>query len=1157
MGVFQYHKLQVTCAVVILKEVRVSTFEKNWKWRVVLAALFALMLSSAAHAQTATLTGTVTDPTGAAAPDVVVTITNEQTGIVHTGHTSDTGGFNVGELQPSFYVVAFEKTGFRKLEFTHVQLTVDQTLTLNAKLEVSAVAQTVEVSGQVLAPVELQNAAISNVIQQEQITELPLILRDPYQLVLLGPGVTQSDNLGGVSVNGGRERNNNFMLDGADNNDADVPGGLGGITSQNPDSTQEFRVITNNFAPEYGRNNGAIIDVITRSGTNDYHGDAYYYGRWDALGANDFFANAAGLSREPYVRNLYGVSAGGPIVKNHSFFFLNYQGDRFITTVTNESTVPTEAFKTGIFTYTNPATGVSQALNVTTPGVANNATGVGIDPVMARILALYPAPTVDNGDGVTGTLFFPSSDREKDESGTFKFDQTLGSHNNFTARYIYNWFSDPNESHDDFLPGGLGGINSHARTQSLALGLTTTAFSNFVNELRFAANRTNQFFGCNGVSLFDSLGFTDPEGRGADFTLPFYNGFGCQVLGDSDGQERFTGTYQTIDNMTKVKGPHTFRWGVEFRDEYSNNYDDFSSRGAFTFNIFTESGIPTLMNMNPAVDTNQVEDLTSALLGLVNQQAQTQYFNSVGTRTSSDLLGFRQREWGLFVQDTYKVRSNLTLTYGLRWEYYGVPFESHNNLSTLFQDPSGPAPFNFSVVGPGTGQQLYKDYYKDYEPRVGFAWDPFKTGKTSVRGGLGIFSDRIYGNLVGDVRGNPPFQPSYAGQVAEFFGPTAGAQLQNQTAPPMLSASPTVDNFAFAFPDIFDQNLKPPRIVTWNFGIQREIASGLTVEANYVGNKGTHIIRVLDGNAPQPALVSQLEQYCSVPNVYGCDQSTLQFATLYFGGDVGELPFDATNNNAFYHTFTDQTSGRSSYNGLQMQITERAFHGLLMQFSYTYSHALDDSSDPLVQTIGNGNYPIDSFHLGREYGNSGFDTRHRGVLNFVYKLPFGRGTSHLTQGALGHVFEGWELSGIGEFQTGLPYDIFQPYDTLHTGLADRATVIGSLHNPSGTDKAHTGPPLSAFATVPDFGVPSNVGRNFFYGPGIDNWDLSLAKTTTLTERFKFQIRLESYNIFNHVHFAKPDNELSDSTFGLSLSQVGQNDGTTGARQVQIGAKLIF
>jgi Carboxypeptidase regulatory-like domain len=1161
------------------------------------ATSLALVLVRTAGAQNASVNGTVTDSTGALVQNATVTATNTATKSARSVQTGAAGVYSINEVVAGLYDLTIEKTGFRTVRFAAVTLTVDQAVTLNAKLEIGSNAEQVTVEGTAV-PVDTTDAQLSNVVEHEQMTELPLILRDPYQLVLLSPGVTQSDGLGGISANGGRERNNNFMLDGADNNDTEVPGGLGGITSQNPDSTEEFRVITNNFAPEYGRNNGAIIDVVTRSGTNNWHGDAFYFGRWDALGARDFFNHqidpTTGLvaGKNPYVRNLYGASLGGPLIKDKTFFFVNYQGDRFVTNTTNTSTVPTEAFKTGVFTYTNPNTGASQALDVSTSTGANNGTGLSLDPVVQKILALYPKPSSANSDGITGNLFFPSESREKDEDAVLKIDQKIGKNNTFTARYIYNWFHDPNPFHDDFLPidGGLGAVFSFQRTQGLALSLTSNPSPTLVNELRASTNRTNLFFGCNGTGIFDSFGFTDQVGRGADFNLPSYSGFGCLSLGDADDQGRKTGTYQYWDTLSKVAGTHTMKFGAEFRNVYSNNFTDFSSRATFTFDVFTANGVPVLANLNPNMlpDENAIQDTTSLLLGVVNSQSQTQYFTKGGARESNDELDFRQRELGIFAQDEWKVRTNLTLTYGLRWEYYGVPFEAHGNLSNLFEDPSGAAPaltgggtgFTYSPVGPGTGHQLYQSYYNNFEPRVGFAWDPFKKGKTSIRGGIGAFSDRVYGNLVSDARGNPPFQPSVANQIIQSATSYSAAQLVMQSAPLQLTPSPVVGNLGppptflggLTFPDLFATNMKPPSSVAWNFGIQHQLGSRLTVEANYVGNHGTRILRVSDGNAPQPALVAGLVNYCSNPaNIYGCNNSTLQYNLLYYGGDVGALPNNAVNNNAFLHTFTDQTSGQSWYDGLQAKITERDFHGLQIQLSYTWSHALDNSSDPLATTLGNGNYPVDSFALNREYGNSGFDTRQRAVMNFIYQPNIGRGKSFLSNGFAGRVFEGWQLSGIASFQTGLPYDIFGPLDTLHTGIADRATVIDSsvLKTVPTTGKMNsaggvfTGFNPAAFnledgvsAPIP-WGVPANIDRNNWYGPGVNNWDMSLSKMTALTERVKLQLRFEVYNVFNRVQFAKPNNNTSSSNFGYSLSQVGQNDGTTGARQIQLGGKLTF
>jgi Carboxypeptidase regulatory-like domain/TonB dependent receptor len=1154
---------------------------RSSRWSVCVRVLFiALLVPAHSWAQTARITGTVTDESGAAAPKATVRANNVATGVERAIQTNDSGFYSIGELVPGVYNVTIEKDGFKTVRFANITLTVDQIVSLDTKLEIGAVQAVVEVNAPELPQVDTEAATLSNVIEHAQMTELPLILRDPYQLVLLGPGVTQSDSsLGGVSVNGGRERNNNFLLDGADNNDTDVPGGLGGITSQNPDSTQEFRVLTNNFAPEFGRNNGAIIDVITRSGTNDFHGDLFYFGRWDALGARDYFNHQIDpltnevAAKNPYVRNLYGGSIGGPIKKDRVFFFLNYQGDRFVTAVTNATTVPTAAFKSGVFTYTNSATGASQALNVTVPGAGNNGTGVGLDPVIQKIFALYPTPNSINPDGVSGEAFYPSTSREKDEDATGKFDFKLSKNNNLFVRYVYNWFSDPNPFHSDFLPGGIGAITEHARTQGLAIGLTSTLGSTFVNEFHADANRTHLPFGCNGASLFDSFGFTDQVGRGADFSLPVFVGqspgnanfgFGCQGLGDSNGQDRKTGTYRYADSMSKVVGSHTLKWGGEFRDTYSNNFDDFASRDLFTFNVFSGSNIATLQNLNSGVDSTAIEDMVGGLLGLVNSQAQTQFFTAGGTRLTNDELNFREREVGVFWQDSWKVFSNLTLTYGLRWEYYGVPFEAHGNISSFFGDPSGFAPFTFTPVGPGTGRSLFKSYYRNFDPRFGFAWDPFKDSRTSVRGGIGVFSDRIYGNLVGDIRGNPPFQPSFFTTTTSNIGSTSGAQLQNQAAPGQLTPSAVVPDGSGIFPEIFSNNIRPPLIVSWNFGIQRQVTRDLSLEANYVGNHGTRILRVVNGNPPQPAQVAALL-------ASGVPPQDLTGNNLYF------VPADqAVNNNAFFQTFTVETSAHSWYDGLQLQVTERASHGLQIQGSYTWAHALDDAgSDPLpgAVTSGTSNFPVDSLNLRLEHGNSGFDTRQRGVINFIYQPNIGRGRGHLTKGVVGRTLEGWEIGGIAAWQTGLPYDIFGSVDTLHQGgfqtPFDRATLVtpsqlkvvpstGKILPDSGG--VFTGFNIAAFnndLTNPPFGIPSNVGRNHWTGPGINNWNINLAKTTSIGEKVAFQLRFEFYNLFNRTQFATPNNQIANPLFGYSTSQIGQNDGTTGARQVQIGAKLTF
>jgi Carboxypeptidase regulatory-like domain/TonB dependent receptor/TonB-dependent Receptor Plug Domain len=1145
---------------------------------VTIGAAFVLMMLAAPgvlRAQNATITGTIMDASQAPMAGVNVTAKNTATNVARSTQSSDTGAYRIVELVPGEYEVEVVKSGFRTMRFSSLVLTVGQGYTLDVNLEVSAVSATVEVNASSVAVIDLESAQISNLVDSKRITELPLLTRDPYQLILLSPGVVQSNSgLGGFSANGTNERNNNFLLDGVDNNDTEVPGIASGLNALNPDSTQEFRVITNNFAPEYGRNNGAVIEVITKSGTNQFHGSAYEFGRYDALGARDFFNPASGPSgrpKDPYVRNDFGASAGGRLIKNKTFWFANYEGQRFITSTNAQSVVPTAAFKTGIFTITQDRSGnplaVPVPVDVSQFNSVNNRQGLPLDPNIQNILKLYPTPNGTAINDVSGILNFPSSSRSNADDFTVKIDHNLSKKHTLTGRYAFNRFTDPNPFHSDILPGNLGAIDTYQRTQNGVIGLTSTLTNNLVNEFHIGGNRTNLQFNCTGTKVFDGFGNVDSIGRGPDYGLPGIVGFGCQGLGDSNGQARFTGTYQTLESISYSRGKHTFKWGAEFRAVYSNSFDNFSTRQFLDFSAFSNFGVRALKNVPAAVSNNtSLENQVLGLLGFVDSQSESQFFNFTGTRSGDDLRGFRQREWGAFAQDTWKVRPNLTLSYGLRWEYYGVPFEVNNNLSNLFVDASGSAPFTFTRVGPGTGKNLYANDFKNFEPRIGIAWDPFKNGKTSVRAGYGIFHDRVFGNLVGNARGNPPFQQSFS---ASPFAQTTALAIPTTvpTSPVVTNIDPNTGLGGEIFPVLFDPNFKTPYSQNWNFGVQRQLTSTVSLEVNYVGVKGNKIFRSVDGNAPQPNLIAKLLAFCTSTNpanaAFGCDTSTLQFANLWLGAEFGALPFDAVNNNAFEAAFStpgaalNKSIGNSSYHGLQVNLQKRFSHGIQVQGAYTYSHSISDVNDPLVAAAGNRSFPRNSFNLLAERGNSDFDIRHRGVINYIYEPSLGRGRAHLNHGFAGRVLEGWSLTGVTEIQTGHPYDIFGNQDSNHTGLSARATIIGNPAQPAGVDKTHTGPVHSAFELTP-FDQQPNLGKNRFYGPGMVNFDAAVLKDTAITERARFQLRFEFFNLFNHAQFAQPGNAFaSPGTFGISTATIGRPDGTTSARQIQLAGKFIF
>jgi hypothetical protein len=341
----------------------------------------------------------------------------------------------------------------------------------------------------------------------------------------------------------------------------------------------------------------------------------------------------------------------------------------------------------------------------------------------------------------------------------------------------------------------------------------------------------------------------------------------------------------------------------------------------------------------------------------------------------------------------------------------------------------------------------------------------------------------------------------------------------------------------------------------WNFGVQRELPGSVLMEVNYVGSKGVRILRLVDGNPPQPALVAELIQA-------GIPAEALQFQNLYFGAEAGQLPFDAVNNNAFYHAEVFNNTASSIYSALQANITKRISNGLAVQAAYTWAHAIDNSSDPLVPTAGNQGFPRDSLNLAAERGNSDFDVRQRLVINYSWDLPLGRGRAYLAEGFASRILEGIEVAGVTTFSGGLPYDIFSPWDTAHTGQPQRPDFNpGATLQPVSNPRTQTGPNLGFFfdsLVNPQFGRAGNLGRNHFYGPGTNNWDMVLQKSIGLSERINLQFRAEAYNLFNRVQFTQPDNLIADTnSFGQSNSQVKRPDITTGARQIQFGMKLRF
>jgi hypothetical protein len=1125
------------------------------------AAIAFLAFSTVlAVAQTGSITGQVLDPTGAAIGHATITATSNSTGISQIATTTSAGIYSFGALPPASYDLSATANGFQTQTMKNVVLNIAATLPVNFSLAVAGATTTVDVRDAVTATVDTSSYQLSTVLDAAQINDLPLVLRDPYQLVLLSPGVvTAMNNDGGVSVNGQRDRNNNFLLDGADNNDTSVPGGLGGISSANPDSAQEFRVITNNFDAEFGRNTGAIVDVVTRGGSNSFHGDAYEFGRYNALGARDFFNTKANGPQDPYVRNDFGASLGGPIWKDHTFFFLNGEAQRFRTTRTAFQTTPTAAFKTGVFTFIDPFDGSQTPVDLTNPTNPNNLSGLPQDPTINSILAITPVGQIDNGDGVSTTYFFPSPDAFNAYSLTGRFDHKLSAKHQLTVRYIYGHSNESDPFHDEVIPG-YGQTSVPATEHNGAISIASALSANKTNLLRGGYNQNNAGFICNHAPI-DALLGVDSFGNGRDITLPYFFTMGCVDLGESNGQARLSSTLLLADTFSIVRGAHNWKFGGEYRSVKDSDYDNFFSRDLLTLdNYFNYGASSYVFDGNPnSPSVLSFEDLVWGAQGSVANASENQFFTKSGTRRANDLTRFRQHEWDIFAQDTWKLNSNLTLIAGLRYAFNGVPYENDGNFANFYGDASAPIPasgyFTFTSVGPGTGMQLYADSWKLFEPRVGFAYDPHGDGKTGIRGGFGIFHDRVFDNIFGNAKSNPPYQATFNDFPFDPTDPTGSPTVTNYPAPGNLTPSANIPNGTFLEPVVIDPKLKMPTNITWNIGIQRQIRSSMTAELNYVGGHGTHGLREIDGAPPQPNLVA-------ADIAAGVQPSALTFNSLYLGGTDGNgMSFGpAVNNTAFFHELFQTSVVSSNYNALQFKLQGQA-HKLTLTASYTYSHSLDNGSDPLVPGAGGSGLPRDSFNYGPEYGNSDFDCRHRGTVAATYAVPIGKGESHLQGGFLGRLFEGIQISGIQQAQTGLPFDLRGTVDNLHTGLTDRPQLVGAPYpSQRGTLVAGgviTGPSVKAFANAP-YDQNLSIHRNAYYGPSFVNTDAVFQKTQTLFEQVKLQFRVESYNVLNHPNLNAPASlSIASSTFGISQSQIGQNDGTTGARQIQGALKIIF
>jgi hypothetical protein len=1086
------------------------------------------------------IVGTVHDQKGANVPDVNLTITNPSTGLQRQTKTADNGVFRVMALPTGVYQIRAEAPGFATTTTNGVEIGVDQIRDVDIVLKIGTKTETVEVQSEA-ALTQTESSKLGEIIDNRKVEELPLNGRDFAQLARLNPGVASSGGGGGqqggeggvsgYSSNGQRSTSNNFMVDGIDNNDY-----FGGAAAQIPsiDSIQEFEVQTNTFAAEYGRNTGSVVNLVTKSGSNLLHGSAYEFFRNDVLDARNYFNNSA-FRKSALRLNQFGGTLGGPILKNKTFFFLNYEGFRRAAGINRITNVPTSDERAGKFTDQN-----------------GNPITIAVNPVSQQIFnTLFPEPNLTNASGN-----FISSPLQTDSTNQFlvKVDHHLNAADSLSARFSRTGI----DTFFPFTPGQSGtnipryGLNQTGDNDLVAISYTHVINPRTLNEARFGFTRSNILLVTEAGPKAATFGFNTGFAPGASLNLgnipmlSFSAGFvsGSAAVTNLGGgidqpNRTATNTFQWIDNLSRTTARHTFKVGGDIRYTQLNRLYDLAFNGQITFSGLDNTAGTDSMG-NPANIPNPLIDFA---LGLPDGALQF---------VGDSHRNFRFTSYGIFAQDSFRLRPNLTLNYGLRYELNTVLHEAHGRLSswwpqkyTTFLDPTNPniqsnltALEASGVVTQNGVGGVYDGDHNNFAPRIGLSWDLFGNGRTVLRAGYGVFYETIIGNIPGNVMLNPPYLPDY-------FTPFPFASWPNPFGP---SSFPVLT--------IAQQNLRTPYAQHFNLGVEHQLPGRMLLGIAYVGTTGTKLPRFvqidqayitktqIDSLTPDVitrmemlGIPSQVAQFLNDNQLYGAMPSIVR--TPFFG---------------FAQLFQAQDSVSSNYHSLQAKLDKRFSHGLSFLTSYTWSHSIDGAS----VFFGSGAnattiFPQDNYNLNAERGRSDFDIRHRLSFSFNYELPVWRSLPSV----LG---KGWELGGILTLQTGQPFSVLTGESLSGTGLGnDRPNVVGDPN--AGPHTVQRWFNTSAFAlNAPlTFG---NAGRNIVTGPGYRDLDFSLIKNTQLGEKVKAQFRAEFFNIVNHPAFALPSNILAAPNFGtlFQTPDAAQNNvglGSGGPRLIQFALKLSF
>jgi len=1121
-----------------------------------------MVVGALAQTSVSRLEGVVTDQSGAVIPGAKVTALNVRTDVSAETTTTAAGIYVFPSLQPGAYTVSAEAPGFRKQVRTNLTLLVSVIVSENFKMEVGQVTESVVVEANT-ERVNIAESQLGRSITLRDIDTLPQLGRAPIILSVFQPGVQVDPSDTTFShVNGNRQGSNNSTLDGIDVNDAVVPRLGLTMTANNVDSVSEFRVVTTGGKAEYGRSAGAQVELVTRSGTNLFHGNAFDYLRNTDLNANNFFNNSSGVQRPKFIQNIFGGSFGGPLRHDRLFVFGNFQGTRTIQDIVRNRTVLTPEAKRGIFRWKAPGTSSVQSFDI----AANDPRKKGVDTEMAKIFKLVPDPNnYDVGDGLnTGGFRFNNPNGGGNDQFTTRGDYSLT--RNHRIFYRHSWMrthsNDGLNNADSTYPGQPMGTQGGHRW-GYAIGSDWTITPTLVNSARFGYQSA-------------SVSFNRPGRLPGPMVIT--NLLNPDPLNTAFAQGRNSPVREITDNANFVRGKHTFKGGLSARLTLQNGWND---AGIYpNVNLTRNFGNTPPGTIGPSgsaissADRQQLEYLYNDVLGRMSDVQQTFYSNlqqwqKAGTSRVRNTIF---HEYGYFFQDDWRVKKNLTLNLGVRWEFSGVPCERDGFQGTLTQAAQISPVNQIANLAVQRSSQWYNNDYNNFAPRVGFAWDLKGDGKMALRGGYGIYYDRIIGatsNAVdaatpGFSQNVPVYPNSASGSDVRV---TDGIPLPGQPAAPVLVLAATRStNIA-----LFSPNLRTGYTQQYNLTLEREIYRNTIVSASYVGNRGVKLFMNLNYNQPRIyedflSAFKQIQAFRSsgaaVPasNVFvrlwgsaaaavtgigasvfdqgavGTAATTVDRSNYTRYAAAGVSDFYLRNYPQYIDVRVGANSGRSYYDSLQLSLRRQA-GALKFNANYTFSKSLDN-----ITIEGNGyTAPMDSYNLNLNKARGDFDRPHNLNYSVSYTLPIGKG--HRFGGNMPRwadsIAGGWDVGLLSIWQIGAVYGITSGRALTAGGVNSWANYSGD-RNIGGVARKGNGvffltDDQKASFTFPGAGEVGNSGRNAFRGPRFFNMDMSLVKRFKITERHVVNFRVETYNMLNNVNFGTPGSSLVTPT---SLGKIG-------------------